>query len=113
MDEEPAVLLSKAEPSRDKAPAVLFPRERRRPGRSDHRNPHLIALLRQPAAGSGPPASCVIPDVILTDGLAGRPALHENGADHRSAAPGIGLGLLVAAPVWAAIVALGWWLIDG
>jgi hypothetical protein len=67
--------------------------ERRRPGRVEHENPSLIALLRQSS-------SRIVEDAAL------EPAGHD-----LISARGILIGLLFSAPVWGVVGVTIWFLI--
>jgi hypothetical protein len=112
--EPPAVLPNTSEVTTEATPQTQ-PIERRRPGRVAYANPHLIALLRR-----HPPADPVEKSDAKADANAQRPAYdlsraafadrpEQEGERGRLAAPrGIGIGVLLAVPLWASIVALGW-----
>ena len=72
--------------------------ERRRPGRRDV-NPVLIPLLRKPA-GDG---------ILPNDGLRRSEALPalKIGQDALDAARGMAMGLVLSAPLWGAMAAIG------
>jgi hypothetical protein len=88
MDDGPTVELPAAP---REAPVIV---ERRRPGRIEHRNAALIALLRQPP-----------PDSVDDE------SLEAANADLISAR-GILIGLLLATPMWG-VIGLTIWLLMG
>jgi hypothetical protein len=88
-------MVNELERSESIAEAAETP-DRRRPGRMTFNNPHLIQLLRQPAA----------PSVSTADAMFYPP----READSLAAARGIGLGALVGAVCWA-VLAFGLWLL--
>ncbi len=68
---------------------------RRRPGRPGQVSPHLVQLLRDPAAVEPPLAlPSIVDEHAFGDGL--------------SIARGVGVGLVLAVPVWAAIGLATW-----
>jgi hypothetical protein len=83
-------------PEHDRPPPDVTPADRRRPGRADYENAHLISLLRdQPTIA--PPATAevdAVPKVRRVDDL--------------SPARGILIGVLIGAAIWAAIVFAIW-----
>jgi hypothetical protein len=82
--------------------------DRRRPGRIEHTNRHLIALLR--GAPPSDEAASVRPgadDAPVEP--AGPERQQENASDDLAPARGIAFGVLLAAPFWAAVAALCWW----
>ena len=88
-----AAELSLADDASDAAPAILD--GRRRPGRLEPVSPHLVHLLRDPAAVEPPAALPSTDDEnVFGDGL--------------SVARGIGVGLMLAIPAWAAIGLATW-----
>jgi hypothetical protein len=80
--------------------------ERRRPGRVEHTNPHVIALLRDPTA-LDPDAPPDISGPLQDLGTAG------DDLDDLAPAKGILTGLLLALPLWALIGAGAWFLLRG
>ena len=92
-DVQLAAELSTADDASVAAPPVLD--GRRRPGRPGQVSPHLVQLLRDPAALE-PPAA--LPSAVDE---------HAFG-DSLSVARGIGVGLILAVPVWAAIGLATW-----
>ena len=79
------------------APAAVLD-SRRRPGRTEQVNPHLIPLLRSPATMEIPAPLSTAEDARLF-------------GDDLSAARGIGIGLVLAVPAWAAIGWVAWALL--
>jgi hypothetical protein len=80
--------------------------ERRRPGRIEYSNPHVIALMRDPttldpAAPADVPGPFHDPDTPADDG------------DGLAPAKGILAGLVLALPLWALIGAGAWLLLRG
>ena len=75
------------------APTVLD--GRRRPGRFEQVNPHLVPLLRNPASAEIP---------VLPPSIAGARSSNED----LTIARGFGIGLLLAVPTWAAIGLVTW-----
>lgn len=73
-------------------PQVL--RDRRRPGRADYRNLHLIALLRAGHGASSTP-----------DGTDRGPEQAEDAADDLAAARGIGIAVLLGGILWIVVIA--------
>jgi hypothetical protein len=76
--------------------------ERRRPGRIEFTNPHVVALLRD-AAGIEPAESAE---------LSG-PVEDLDDRDNLAPAKGILTGLLLALPLWALIGAGAWFFLRG
>lgn len=128
MHAEPPATLPNTSAVTTDATSQTQPIERRRPGRVAYANPHLIALLRRHA-----PADPVETPDASADARARRPAYDfpkpafvelpaakptpgapddEDKPDQFAATRGISIGLLIAVPLWAGIVAFGWWLID-
>lgn len=112
--EPPATLPNTAAVATEATPET-YPIERRRPGRAAFTNPHLIALLRRrvpanpiearnaDAGASARRPAYDIPKPALAD-----PPEQESERGQLAAPRGIGIGLLIAVPLWASIVALGW-----
>ena len=75
--------------------------DRRRRGRVDYQNPHLIALLRQPGEDVQPAE----PIVQATT----QPAVAEVSPDTLAPARGVFLGILLGACLWV-VGALAMWL---
>lgn len=105
------------------------PIDRRRPGRAAYINAHLIALLRRHApadpvetpdanaAANARRLVCGFPKPAFVDLPTAKPTSEApqgqgEEPDQLAAARGIGIGVLIAIPLWAGIVALGWWIID-
>jgi len=86
----------------DLAPAPVASaasKDRRRPGRPDQANPHLIPLLR----------TSDIEDAAASD-TAVAPAMEDELAFEDALAPakGIAVGLLLSVPIWAVIGMIVW-----
>jgi len=79
--------------------------ERRRPGRVEFTNPHVLALLRDPTAGD-PGTSAEISEQLEDLGT-------SEDDDNLAPAKGILTGLLLALPFWALIGAGAWFLLRG
>lgn len=80
--------------------------ERRRPGRVEYVNPHVIALLRAPTAldpGASVEISGAAEDLVTAD----------DDGDNLAPAKGILAGLLLALPLWALIGAGAWFFLRG
>jgi hypothetical protein len=78
--------------------------ERRRPGRVEYTNPHVVALLREPTAldlDAPPDISGPFQDLSTAD----------DASDDLAPAKGILAGLLLALPLWALIGAGAWFLL--
>ena len=67
--------------------------DRRRPGRADHRNPHLIALLRGDHGPSSAP-----------DGMDRGLEQADDAADDLAAARGIGIAILLGGILWVVAI---------
>jgi len=79
--------------------------ERRRPGRVEFINPHVIALLRNPTTGD-PDTSAEFSEPLEDLGTS-----EDN--DNLAPAKGILAGVLLALPFWALIGAGAWFLLRG
>jgi len=79
--------------------------ERRRPGRVEFINPHVIALLRNPTTGD-PDTSAEFSESVEDLGTS-----EDN--DNLAPAKGILTGVLLALPFWALIGAGAWFLLRG
>jgi hypothetical protein len=79
--------------------------ERRRPGRVEFTNPHVIALLREPTAFD--PAVSV--EISGVEDL----STADDDSDNLAPAKGILAGLLLALPLWALIGAGAWFFLRG
>lgn len=71
--------------------------DRRRPGRIETTNDHLIALFRDPASVAP------IPETEAADQIAPRPPLNEAEEDQLAAARGIAIGVLGGAFLWGVL----------
>jgi hypothetical protein len=80
--------------------------DRRRPGRIEHTNRHLIALLRR--APPSDEAASVRPEADDAPAKAAGPERQQEDADDLGPARGIALGLLFVAPFWAGVAGLCW-----
>ena len=78
----------------DPAPDLEVLRDRRRPGRANYRNPHLIALLRAGHGASSTP-----------DATDRGPEQAEDTADDLAAARGIGIAVLLGGILWVVVIA--------
>lgn len=79
--------------------------ERRRPGRIEYSNPHVIALMRAPTTiDSGAVEISTSFDHADTE---------AEDSDNLAPAKGILTGLLLALPLWALIGAGAWFLLSG
>lgn len=92
---------------------LLFP-ERRRPGRVEFDNPHLIALLRRPTGGAVPLITPAPPEgnAIRKEALRGISAELTEKADSLAAARGLGVWVGIGAIIGSGIALLTWWLIS-
>jgi len=80
--------------------------ERRRPGRIEYANPHVVALLRDPTA-LDPAASAEVSGPFEDLGTEG------DDGDNLAPAKGILTGLVLALPLWALIGAGAWFFLRG
>jgi len=80
--------------------------ERRRPGRVEFTNPHVVAMLRDPTA-LDPAAAAEISGPVEDLGTT------SDGYDSLASARGIVTGVLLALPLWALIGAGAWFLLRG
>jgi hypothetical protein len=80
----------------DRPPLAATLTDRRRPGRADYENAHLIALLRDQPTIAAPPTAEVyaVPQARWADDLA--------------PARGVIIGVSIGAAMWAAIVFAVW-----
>lgn len=76
--------------------------DRRRPGRVDYQNAHLVDLLRRAGSGAEAPEAA--------DNLAAPPADSDTDVDALAPARGVLLGSLIGAIAWIAI-GLAIWLL--
>jgi hypothetical protein len=95
MDSDPVVEL----PTAPAEVSVVV--DRRRPGRIEHKNAALIAILRRPPPGSAEALSSTLDDESL-----------ETTTDDLISARGIVIGLLLSAPLWG-VMGLAIWLLVG
>lgn len=84
--------------------SLLFPEERRRPGRIERVAPHLISLLRRPAA-----PQIAAPEITESISPEAGDQKQEERIGDFAPFRGIAFGLLLVAPFWVAIAALCWW----
>ena len=78
--------------------------ERRRPGRIETKNPHLISLYRRPVKVS------TAADDQIADQLPTR-TQDEEITDPLAAARGIALGIVISIPIWVLIGLAAWSLL--
>ncbi len=79
----------------EQVPTPTRVKDRRRPGRSDHVDPHLIPLLRNPATMN---ISAPLP------GEVNAPPLEDN----LTPIQGITFDIVSSVPLWAVIVGVAW-----
>jgi hypothetical protein len=126
MHPEPPAMLPNTSEVTAESTSQTQPIERRRPGRVAYTNPHLIALLRRhspagpversdataDANARRPAYDFPKPAFVQLPAAKGMPEAPGDEPDQFAATRGISIGLLIAVPLWAGIVAFGWWLID-
>jgi len=79
----------------EQVPTLARVKDRRRPGRSDQVDPHLVPLLRNPATVDNPTLS---PGEVNASPL----------EDDLTPIQGITFDIVSSVPLWAVIVGVGW-----